>query len=512
MDLKPIFACTLSTLLSILTTTAASQPNQGPVCPTTEEMNEVIERAISKQPRRAGISLAILHPVCGSYTATFGEADIANHILMNADTRLPIASNTKPILLVLIFKLMEEYPNNFPQGLQTKLTEIRDHNNQLIFTADGKVLLADNSQIDLVDADYFKQRSGRSYDCTNDPVYQCPDLSTVDLHHLLLESSGLADYIRELDLSHDGSTEIVKFTLSKLFSPLHDPSSTEVQTDLEALKKFGLVKKAAPDPIIPMQSHNTDASLLGIILERVSGQSLNSLLQDKILKPLKLPIDSMHFVVTNTDTTKLAARRYTLLNSDEEIYQAIADGNLFDIVSPSLARKLSPSYLASVGRAIYTVNTEYSAIDILQLHGQGIMAFPGPGGIVAQPRAFVRFYQALGRGELLSKPYQAVFERSFIPTASNKNYVVSTGYESNEKTLWYTPKYPSFLSHGGFVPGGESLVMYNYDTGFTIMIATNFSGSWRNKLPFLFVTPTNYFGKESTLELALDYVNLFNIF
>lgn len=512
MNWKTLFIKLITLIL--ISFSAYSKPSlaQGPLCPTNEEMYQLAEHAIHSYPRAIGVSIAILHPVCGAFNIVFGEADIAKHSMINEDTRLPIASNTKPILLVLILKLMEEYPEHFPSGLQTKLTEIYDINQQPIFTTDGKVNLIDGSQVNLVDADFFKQRTGRSYDCSTDPIYQCPDLSIIDVHHLLIESSGLADYIRETDLSHDNVSENGKFLLSKLFSPLADPGSTEVESDLQALKKFGLVKKANPDPIIVMQSHNTDASLLAIILERVSGKSLNALLQEKIISPLNLPKDSMLFIVTNADASAPAARRYGLLNTDEEIDKAIAEGSLFPTIGEALADKFKPSFLVHVGRNLYQLNNNKQALDLLELHGQGIMAFPGPGGIVAQPKAYVRFYQALGRGRLLSKSSQALFEESFIPQTSNQDYTLSTGYESNDKTQWRTPKFPVFLSHGGFVPGGESLVMYNYDTGLTIMIATNFSGSWRNRAPFLFVTPTAYHGKEVIADLQLKYAELFNLF
>lgn len=483
-------------------------------CPSQQALYELAERIMLSTSRVIGLSIAITHPVCGNFTYTFGESNLANHTPMQDMTKLPIASNTKPVLLALALMLMEDYPSHFPQGLNTKLTNILDQDNQPIFTADGKVILKEGGEVNLADPDLFKQRTGRSYDCNQDSIYQCPDLAQIDLHHLLIESSGLADYVRETDLSHDNSTEMLKFIFSKLFSSLPDPGSQEVETDLQALKKFGLVKKANPDPIIPTQSHNTDASLLAIILERVSGHSLNELLLEKILNPLGLEADAMRFVTKPVNNDTLVARQYALLNTDDEVEIAIVKGTLFAVLGPASARRFKPSFLQDIGRHLDYLNPTQSAIDVLNLQGQGLLGFPGPGGLIAQPRAFVKFYQALAAGKLLTTPAQALFNASFISqTSPSQDYTLATGYESNDQIQWVnSPKSPKFLSHGGFVPGGESLVLYNYETGLTLMVATNTSGSWRNTLPLFMVTSTPYLDKQAIWTLEMNYASLFNLF
>lgn len=496
-----------SILLAFSHTISAS-----PLCPTNAALSELALQTAANTPRLIGLSIAITHPVCGTFNFTYGKANLATAQPMDANTELAIASNTKPILIVLAFLIMEAYPEKFPEGIYTKLTDIRDNNGLLIFTADGKINTTNGGQIDLVDADFFKLRTGKSYDCKRDTIYQCPNFAEIDLHHLLLESSGLADYIRETDLSHDNVPEMLKFAFSKLFSRAEDPGSKEFQTDVEALKTFGVVKKNNPDPIVPAQSHNTDASLLAIILERVSDQSLNALLTQHILTPLKLPANSMRFVTQTADITSSSARRYALLNTDEEIEKAIAESNLLPTISAPLARQFKPSFLSRLGRKLYTLDKKELAIDVLDLHGQGIFAFPGPGGIIAAPKDYIQFYQALASGKLLSPKSQALFNASFIPV-SHKTYRLSTGYGSNDKTEWmHTEKRPTFLSHGGFVPGGESSVLYHYQTGLTIMVATNTSGNWRNTLPLLFVTPTAYLDKNAIWDLEMKYATLFNVF
>lgn len=482
-------------------------------CPSKEALNQLAINTVLTTPRIVGLSIALSHPDCGDFNFVFGEANLANHLPMHEDTLLPIASNTKPILIAMALTLMETKKAHFPAGLHTKLTDIRDKNNQPIFTANGKVNLADGSTIDLVDADFFKIRTGESYDCKKDPVYQCPNLAEIDLHHLLLEASGLADYVRETDLSHDNVPDMLKFVLGKLHSPLKDTGSTEVESDMEALKKFGLVKKANPDPILPAQSHNTDASLLAIILERVSGLSLNELLAQTILKPLGLPLHSMQFVTHAADHHAGVARRYALLNTDEEVEKAIATNTLLLTVNKTLANQLKPSFLSTKGRQLYTTAAKTDAIDVLDLHGQGLFAFPGPGGIIAQPKAYIRFYHAFASGKLLSKEAQQLFNASFVPQVKTSDYHLATGYGSNDKTEWLTSSRPStFLSHGGFVPGGESSVIYHYESGLTLMVATNTSGNWRNILPLLFVTPTAYLDKSGIWQMQLNYAALFKAY
>ena len=150
-------------------------------------------------------------------------------------------------------------------------------------------------------------------------------------------------------------------------------------------------------------------------------------------------------------------------------------------------------------------------VDILNLHGQGIIGAPGAGGIIAQPKAYVRFYEALANGEILNSKSQAIFNASFVNLPSDDAIKLSMGYGSNIRMEASAYK-STFLTHSGLVLGGESQVLHHYESGTTIMVATNFSGYFnalRMTFPCFFVTPTPYFGYNNISSLLQTYMTQF---
>lgn len=505
-------------LLTFATPNFADKPWGGPSCPNQQQMISLTQETTAAIPPVAGLSIAISHPQCGDFTYVTGFANHDKQIPVDSNTLFPIASNTKPMIIALALMIMEERPSQFPQGLQTKLTEILDQENHPIFTADGKMNLPNNTQADLSKSAFYQEITGKPFDCSTDTVYACPQLNTIDMHHLLMESSGLADTHAELDLLHSGIPDAASYILRKLFSPITDPDSQKIINDLEALTLFGIVKKTNPDPIIPRQSHNTDAMMAALILERVSGKSLPELLNQYILKPLNISSDAMQFVSHTPTANKLIARRYAYLNTDDEIETAIAQDKLLSGIPPELARLLSPAVLSQYNKSITLLpyllknkTTYRPALDLLNIDTQGFVTGLGAGGIIAQPKAYVTFYRALAQGSLLSKKAQSIFNNSFMPIQEQAG--ISVGYGSNVRLNLTTNPNQTLpvLTHTGLVPGGESRVLHDEKTGTTIMLTTNFSGYSTHvirDIPTFFVTKTPYFDADSILSLERKYIEL----
>ncbi len=481
-------------------------------CPNYNNFIQSVEETINKVPPAAGLSIAISNPHCKDFTYTYGYANHAAKIQMTAETQMSIASNTKPILTVLALMLLEERKSQFPKGLKTKLTEIRDIQGRFIFTSEGKLNLPDGQQLDLTDSELYRMQTGKKFACAQDAIYQCPRLDTIDFHHLLMESSGLNDFIAHQDLTRSGLPDYAQFILSKMFSSQEDPGSKDIMTDVQTLKIFGLYQIAQPDPIIPMQSHNIDAYLLAIILERVSGESLNQLLAERILTPLHLSSDSMQFITA--PVSDLAARRYAYLNTEAEVEDAIKHEQLFPLVTPELARMLTPGTLQKFKRTVTYVPYAQSsrpAFDVLSVNGQGFTFGMGAGGMIAKPKAYIQFYRALATGHLLSPASQKIFNDSFITT----NGSISIGYGSNVRIKQRLPGQPpiSFMTHRGFILGGESYVLYDDITETAVMVATNFSGyhgdGVYNTLPAFFVKRTGYLNDKYLIKFAERSVFLY---
>lgn len=466
-----------------------------PLCPNPTDVNTLVLNSFTQHANTAGLSVYVSRPGCPAYQQAFGEADVKHHAPATPSTLFPFASGTKPIMMVMMLKIMADYPQSFPQGLDTKLTDIRDHVNKPIFRADGQFLAIDGRPYNL---------NAANLNCSTTHDAACVDFSKIDVRHLLIESSGISDFMRQGD-------GIWKFIASYLTSPLPDPGSLNYETDLSILRRIGLSKIAEPDPIIPTQSHNTDYTLLSMIAKRVTNGSLNELLLNYIIHPLHLGRNDILFLDSQHNFSPYIARRYTLLNSDAVIDNALQNGTVFKGLPESLVNLLKPTKLESLGRDVITLADGSMALDVLALQGQGLSAFPGAAGITATPHAIARFYSALNTGRIFDTFEQRrLYHDSFVPAPAPVNlegYTSRIGFASNIELTPTNGSGQRLILHPGFVLGGEALELYQPESKTTITIATNTSGAWRNQLPGFYVTATPNFDQEAILNLALALVS-----
>ena len=423
-----------------------------PLCPDQTQISQLVESSFHRTSNTAGLSVTVSHPGCPVYQKAFGEADVKQHVDANPDTLFPFASATKPIMMVMILKMMADYPQNFPQGLDTKITDIRDHVNKPIFRADGQYLAIDGRPYDL---------NAANLNCSTTHQAACVDFSKVDVRHLLMESSGFSDFMRQGD-------GIWKFIASYLMSPLPDPGSLNYESDLSILRRIGLSKIGEPDPIVPTQSHNTDYTLLSIIAKRVTNMPLNDLLSDYIIHPLHLGKNDILFLDSQHVFNANIARRYTLLNSDAVIDNAVQNGTIFKGLPTSLVNLLKPTTLESFGRDVIRLKDGSQVLDVLALQGQGLSAFPGAAGIIATPRAIAQFYSALNTGRIFDTIEQRrLYRDSFVTAPAPVNvegYTSRVGYASNIELTPIDTAKGRLILHPGFVLGGEALELYQPET------------------------------------------------
>ncbi len=486
----------LTAIAACVSSVTLAHPHPIPLCPNPTDINTLVESSFNQHTNTAALSVYVSRPGCPSYQQAFGDADVKQHAAATTDTLFPFASGTKPIMMVMILKIMADYPENFPQGLDTKLTDIRDHANKPLFRADGQFLAIDGTPFDL---------NAKNLNCSTTHQAACVDFSKIDVRHLLIESSGISDFMRQGD-------GIWKFIASYLTSPLPDPGSLNYESDLSILRKTGLSKIAEPDPVVPTQSHNTDYTLLSLIAKRVTNMPLNDLLSQYIIHPLHLGKNDILFLDSHHNFTSAIARRYTLLNTDASIDEAIQNGTIFKGLPDTLVNLLRPSKLESFGRDVVSLKDGSLALDVLALQGQGLSAFPGAAGITATPHAIARFYKALNDGKIFDTHAQRrLYHDSFMPAPAPVNldgYTSRVGFASNIELTPVNDKVNGrLIIHPGFVLGGEALELYQPDTKTTVTIATNTSGAWRNQLPGFYVTATPNFDQDAIFNLALALVS-----
>lgn len=106
---------------------------------------------------------------------------------------------------------------------------------------------------------------------------------------------------------------------------------------------------------------------------------------------------------------------------------------------------------------------------------------------------------------------QALFNSSFMTQPSDVDcYTLKVGFGSNRYIEEIGGNHKHFLTHGGLVlVGGESRVLYDYDSDTTIMIASDYSGYHGTNFPCLFITPTSYLSYDALYTLAREYGHLF---
>ena len=258
----------------------------------------------------------------------------------------------------------------------------------------------------------------------------------------MTSNHGMYDFINEV-LTPDGFqpyfSSSVFYDLYKYFglNPRRPPSSP---SGFENLKWYGL-KRYDSGTIGGSRGAdfetffgNTGFQLLGVILERHTQTSLNSLIKKLIVEPLN--IDPIIVYVDPRDADKKFADGYSIVTGDADFEQS----GVYPLVALRGHKAVNNRSLG-LGKP--------SNIDLAG----------GAGGLIANPRSYARFLDSLVNGGLLDRPAQRDLDNSFVrifdfdaPTITGSN-----GFGLIKVRYTNDPLVPDieWIYHNGSWPGAS---------------------------------------------------------
>jgi D-alanyl-D-alanine carboxypeptidase len=235
---------------------------------------------------------------------------------------------------------------------------------------------------------------------------------------------------------------LYSYTLDPGFNSTLDTQPQKAWNPHELLK-IAFSHKATFAPGAEFEYSNTNIVLLGLVIEKLTGETATKAFHERIFAPLKLK----HTLLPELDDASIPgphAQGYQFGTNVQtvdsyavpEAEQAAAlDGSL----KPLDYTDTNPSWAWTAGSAIST------------------------------PRELATYARALGTGEgLLSPKMQKVRLNSIIPLAPG----APVGYG-----IGIAQFAPGIIGHDGQVPGFSSFMSYDIKTGDVIIIAVNLSAS-----------------------------------
>lgn len=306
-----------------------------------------------------------------------GYADLERKSKVGPASALPVASITKPFVTVIVLRLIEDGRLSLDQTLASLLGEVV-----------GKV----------------------------------PDAGQITVGHLLAHTSGIFDYAQSLDY------------LSQLVGPKF---RADRRWTIEDYLDFVTGNEPTGSPGSQYSYSNTNYILLGLIVEKVTGQPFEKTLREMLLTPLAMNDTYMKYRETPRGTE---IAKYLKLSPELE---AMVD---FSKAFPEVGDRL----------------LEVSAVDEYDWTS---------GGLVSTASDLGKFAAALFGGKLLGAKYNAWM---FDFAAELKEAPVNT--ELN-KAL-FAVKYPwgTVVGKGGNGPGVHILMVQHQETGIIMVAHTNIFG------------------------------------
>ena len=412
----------------------------GPNCPPAAELRALVDDYLST-PNPAfpglgstvpGLSTSWSSKGCGTFTYAAGLREVEDGRPMTPATLMGIASMTKPVIAALALKLDEKKVFG-RTGLDTPVSRLLSARDIAQLTVGG-----DPTHPRCPGRAPLMNRQTRAFEQTH---FSCPDLSKVTLRHLMTANHGMYDYFNEVRLP-SGSSQYEDGVYFALFKSLgaHPVPPVSSTRGFDYLKAFGL--KRDDSAVIGGNRRqdfedslgNTGFQLLGVILERRTGRSLDRLIRELITAPLH--VDEMFVYVDS------AAKRRHL----------IADG--YDIVTDDPLFEDTGVYPLADFRG-------HSALNTLSL-GRGrpanINTAGGAGGLVANMRSYRAFLEAFVEGKLLGPAARAELARSFVvipDISAPPSYLFANGFGLYRETVRGFPGIPDFnaFAHRGSLPG-----------------------------------------------------------
>lgn len=410
----------------------------GPLCPSATQLRNLVDVFLATpNPNFPGLGSSIpgtsvswSSPYCGTLTYAAGLQNLENNKRLTPATLMGIASMTKPIIAAITLKLNEEGAFG-PDGLDTPINQLLTTHQMIALTVGEEPL---NPRCPGIT--FLGNRETLNFDFTS---FECPDLSRITLRNLMLSNHGMYDFLNEV-LLPDGNWQYdqsVFFELYELlgFDPVPPGNSKK---GLDYMKAYGL--KATNTGAIGGNSvrdfeisfGNTGFQLLGIILENRTGKSLEDLVQTLIVAPLGIdPI--LPYVDPNTKANPIADN-YDIYTGEPLIEQT----GVYPLVN------------LNGHTALNTRSLGLGVPGNINLAG-------GAASLIANPKSYRVFLDALVNGRLLDSKAQKEFDESFvlIPDLSNTVVSVSNGFGIIKLELRGFPGLGSvdIYQHTGRLPG-----------------------------------------------------------
>ncbi len=421
---------------------AAPAPAQawgGEGCADVRSLRGVVDRALEFAPfgdgrgaGAAGFSVAVQHDACGRFAYAVGNRRVQGGKENQVSTRQHVGSMTKPVATALTLILAEQgllgakgidarVAGFFTRAERTALIKGNDPGNEL---CPATIQAIDRTTLEL-----FEVRA------------KCPKLKKITVRQLLNGNHGLADYVNEVDRNSNGFIDVVDYLLGDLLKALGIDTlpDTDAAEAFEVLSTTGILKadgarrggRRRVD--FELSFGNTGYQLLGLILERVSGESFDALVKQHVVDPLGL--SSMRLVIE-------APRRPGGLASEYAITTGAERSGL-----PGLDETLSGVY------PLVDING-HPAIDLFEA---GPFAFTNGGGaagaLTVSPDGYVGFFHALVTGGLLSATNQAILEGGFLQ-------VEGTGFEHGFALFRAQGALGTTVSKGGATAGSNCIAIH----------------------------------------------------
>ncbi|GAA4432397.1 serine hydrolase domain-containing protein [Bremerella cremea] len=226
-----------------------------------------------------------------------------------------------------------------------------------------------------------------------------------------------------------------------------DLKSVNRQLDQQPLKGYttaeliqlGIEQKPLFKPGAEFNYSNTNYIMLGVIIERLTGKSLEEAFQQRIFTPLAMKHTSMP-TATDWKMPSPYARGY-LFGTNES--------TLDDLALPKDQQKL-----AIEGKLLPTDVTD----------GNPSWAWAA-GGAVSTAEDLATYVEAMVAGGLLDEAWQNIRLDSFKP--NNPMQPEATAYGLG------IAKFGPLLGHDGSLPGYQSFMGFDPQTGITLIVLTN---------------------------------------
>ena len=415
----------------------------GPNCPTAMELRALVDTYLATPHPNfpglgstvPGVSVSWSSQDCGIFTYAAGWRNIENREPLTPETLMGIASMTKPIIAALTL-MLNDMGVFGPAGLDTPVDQLLTPGQIQALTVGD-----DPSHPRCPGTAFLRNRETGEFEPT---TFSCPDLSAVNLRHLMVSNHGMYDYTSEVQLSADRSQHGDSMYF-ELFEALGLNPIPPVSSDngFDYLKAFGL--KRNPRAVIggnlfhrDMEKSlgNTGFQLLGVILEHQTGQTLDELIRTHIVAPLGT--DPIFVYLDPDDPDHLIANGYDMYTGSP-IIDFLEDTGIYPRVA----------FNGHVG-----INTNSLGLGLpANLHLAG-----GSGSLVDNPRSHRAFMDAFINGDLLGPAAKAELENSFVvmPDRSTPGQIeFSNGFGVSKRTTTNMPGFidASIIFHGGSLPG-----------------------------------------------------------